>query len=562
MKTSRRSFIKKSAAAAAVTLAGRTLFPSFLRARTGAAGNPLRMLPDFTGGALTAAPGTAELRPGSLTDIYGLNGSYLGPTIRVRNGDTFAAQLRNRLADEDLILHWHGLFAPEAMDGHPHYAIGPGENYDYSFPIFQRAATCWYHSHTDMMTAPQVYKGLAGLFIIHDDEEQGLGLPAGEYDVALVIQDKRVTDDFQFEYKPTSVDKMRGWQGDTILVNGTPDALLSVAPTLYRFRLLNGANARVWKIGFADGRSFHLIAGDGGLLDAPIEVDSFFLPPGARAEILVDFSGDAPGAQPLLQSLEYESGESVPGTRQGKPADLIGFPVERPGNSGGSIPQTLSTVPRLEPAAAVRTRNFMTHMFDGRHAINDLVFEMMRIDFEVPMGELEMWEFFNPSQQIHPMHVHGVHFQVVSRNGSPQVMPEERGWKDTVLLFPYDRVQVLLRFDAYPGMFMLHCHNLEHEDDGMMMNFRVTPPSSVNETDRSTGALRAWPNPASERTVLRFAPASNERELVVADELGRTVMRRMIPAGSDRANLRVSSLASGRYWCRIGSEAVMLAVVR
>lgn len=561
MKSSRRSFIKQSAAAAAITVAGRSFLPSLLRATPLAAGNPLRSLPNFAGGALTAAAGTDELRPGTQTAIYGLNGTYFGPTIHVNRGDRFAAQLRNQLAEEDLILHWHGLFAPEEMDGHPRFAVGPGQAYDYDFAVNQRAATHWYHSHTDMRTGPQVYKGLAGFFIVHDEEELALGLPSGEYDVPLAIQDKRVTDDFQLVYNLTGLDTMRGWQGDTILVNGTPDASLQVARTLYRFRLLNAANARVWKIAFADGRSFHLIANDGGLLEAPIEIESFFLPPGGRAEILVDFSGDPEGTEVPLQSLEFE-GESLPGTRQGTPADLMRFVVNRTGPSGGTVPEVLSSIPHLDPNAVVRTRSFKTHMFDGKHAINDLIFDMMRVDFEVPMGELEMWEFFNPSQELHPMHVHGVHFQVVNRNGSTEIPPEEQGWKDTVLLFPYDRVQVLLRFDAHPGLFMLHCHNLEHEDDGMMMNFRVTPPASAHDENRPSGPLRAWPNPVADRTTLRFSPAPRERQLLVADQLGREVLCETIAALSTHTTLNLSHLPGGRYWCRLGSEAVPLAVVR
>lgn len=561
MESSRRSFLKQSTAAA-VVVAGHSLLPSLLRARSLPPGNPVRTLPDFTGGALTAAPGTNVLWPGKETAIYGLNGSYLGPTIRVNRGERFSAELRNQLVGEDLVLHWHGLLAPEDMDGHPHYAIGPGGTYNYDFLVNQRAATCWYHSHTDMRTGPQVYKGLAGFFIVHDEEERGLGLPSGQYDVPLAIQDKRVSDDLQFQYNLTTLDKMRGWQGDTILVNGTPDASLGVARTLYRFRLLNAANARVWKVVFSDRRAFHLIANDGGLLEQPVVVDSFFLPPGARTEILVDFSGDALGTELILQSLEFDNGESIPGTRQGNPADLIRFVVEREGASGGIVPETLSSIPRLDPSAAVRTRTFRTHMFDGRHAINDLSFEMMRVDFEVPMGELEMWEFFNPSQQIHPMHVHGVHFQVVKRNGSTQLAAEDQGWKDTVLLFPYDRVEVLLRFEAHPGLFLLHCHNLEHEDDGMMMNFYVTPPSSVNDTGRTSGALRAQPNPASDQTVLHFAPATKERALLLTDELGRELLRKNISPLIDHATLDLSKLTNGRYWCRVGNEAVPLVIVR
>ena len=561
MTSSRRSFLKKMTAATALSLTGPRLFSPLLRARPLASGNPLNIPAELAGTVLTGAPAMVELQPGVQTAVYGLNGTYLGPTIRVNRSDGFAVQLQNRLADEDLILHWHGLFAPEDMDGHPRHAVGPGENYDYDFVVNQRAGTYWYHSHTDMITGPQVYKGLAGLFIVHDQAELGLGLPSGEYDLPLIVQDKRVTPDFQFEYAPTPIDVMRGWQGDTILVNGTPDAVFSASQTLYRFRLLNGANARVWKIGFSDDRNFHLIAGDGGLLEQPIEIDSLFLPPGARAEILVDFSDDQMNSEVLLQSQEFD-GESIAGTRQGKPADLMRICVESDASSGGVIPETLSSIEQLDPLDVVRTREFRTHMLDGQHAINDLIFGMNRIDFDVAMYELEAWEFFNPSQAIHPMHVHGVHFQVVERNGSiDNVWPEEQGWKDTVLLFPFDRVRVLLRFDRYPGVFMLHCHNLEHEDDGMMMNFRVTPPSSVAGLDRTSQYLQAYPNPVSGRTTLRFKAESRARKLALVDMRGNSVLHQTIPAQTEQVSLDLSGVAAGSYWCKVGTESLKITRV-
>ncbi|MCB0714054.1 MAG: multicopper oxidase domain-containing protein [Ignavibacteriae bacterium] len=559
MPINRRTFLKRTAAASGIIAASPLLRYSNLLASPDEA-NPLRRIPDLEGNLLTVAPTRFSLRPGGDSAIYGINGSYLGPTIRLNRGGELNVKMENRLIDEDLIIHWHGILAPSEMDGHPHLAVGPGEDYDYNFTVNQRAGTYWYHSHTDKFTGSQVYRGVAGLFIVHDEEESGLGLPSGDYDISVVLQDKRVTPDFELDYNLAPVDVMRGWQGDTMLVNGRPNVQLDVDRTLYRFRLLNGSNARVFLVGFEDGRTFHLIANEGGLLESPVEIDQFFLPPAGRAEILVDFSDDELNANLLLRSLTFFN-ESFPGSRQGKEADLLCFRVTGDGDSGGVVPQTMTTIEPYDPEAAMRSRSFRLHMANGHHAINDLSFELNRIDFEVPMGELEVWEFFNPTQLIHPMHVHGTQFQILDRNGRTEnIRPEEKGWKDMALLFPQEQVRVLVRFDAHPGRFMLHCHNLEHEDDGMMLNFRVNNPASVGGGVGERGHLSASPNIVEKETLIRFNPVKGDRQLQVIDLQGRTLLQRIIPSGRDSSLLDLSGFPSGSYWCRLGNESVRLLV--
>jgi FtsP/CotA-like multicopper oxidase with cupredoxin domain len=365
-----------------------------------------------------------------------------------------------------------------------------------------------------------------------------------------------VSEDNQLIYELNDVEKMIGWQGDTILVNGTHEPSLQVERTRYRFRLLNGANARVFLLGFEDGRPFHLIANDGGLLSAPVEVESIYLAPGERGEILVDFSNDLSGESLLLRSLEFTE-EFIPRTRQGKPAELIRFEVGGAGPTPPPLPATLSTIEEYDPEEAIRTREFNLHMFGGGHAINDLLFDPERVDFTVPINELEIWHFTNGTQTIHPMHVHGLQFQVLDRNGSTNlVRPEERGWKDTVTLFPTSAVRVLIRFTAHAGMFMLHCHNLEHEDDGMMMNFMVDPNTGVRNVNRQAGPLRATPNTTRGPVELTFTPSSRDRLLEVSDLTGQMVMRHPIPSGSDRMMINLSSEPSGMYVVRVGMESV------
>lgn len=279
------------------------------------------------------APASLPVWPGFSTDVFAINGSVPGPTIRMRRGQEFAAQIDNQLA-QPLVLHWHGILAPERMDGHPRDAVAAGRTYDIRFSVDQRASTSWYHAHTDLLTAEQVYAGVAGLFIVEDPVEQALNLPRGDHDLPLVIADRRSNEQHQFTYAPTMMDIMAGYLGDVILVNGTPDAWHSVDQGPYRFRLLNGSNARVFKMGFSDNHPFHLIGGDGGLLPAPVEVTSALLAPGERLEILMDFTSYNLDTSVMLKSLAFPAfggGGMMGGPPQGIEMNLLQFYVDHPG---------------------------------------------------------------------------------------------------------------------------------------------------------------------------------------------------------------------------------------
>jgi FtsP/CotA-like multicopper oxidase with cupredoxin domain len=254
-------------------------------------------------------------------------------------------------------------------------------------------------------------------------------------------------------------------------------------------RLLNGSNARVFKVALGNGAPFRLIANDAGLLPAPVEVSSFFLAPGQRAEILVNFADFPHGATVELKSRPF-TGDLTMMSTQGREMPLMRFVGQHTGG-GGTVPAALTPFTPYDPAQAQRTRQFIIMMPEGGHGgghgggmgmtadtINGLLYEMHRTDFSVPFDELEVWEFQNHAEHMHPMHVHGALFQVLSRGTSPALPPEDTGWKDTVLVFPHETVRVLVKFDAHEGAFVLHCHNLEHEDGGMMLNFNVTktPP--------------------------------------------------------------------------------------
>ena len=441
--------------------------------------------PEMTGATLAASMVSQTIWRGATTTVWTLGDSFPGPTIRVGRGAGFSARIENRLS-EPTNVHWHGLASPPEMDGHPSDVIPPGQSRDIAFPIVDRAGTYWYHPHPDGRTARQVYGGMAGFFIVEDGRETTLGLPTGEYDVPLVIQDRRTSPDHSLTYAPGPMDLIAGVLGDTVLVNGRPDAVLPVAATLYRLRLLNGSNARVYRLAFADGRSFHVIGTDGGLLERPVSVARVDLGPGERVELLVDLTSDPVGTSILLKSLAFPvssgmMGGMMPGMGgagfpQGAALDVLRLRVERTGPAA-RMPDTLVPFERLDPARAEGTQVFILSMsmppVAGAFTINGRSFDARRIDVRARRGRLELWEVRNASSEPHPFHVHGTSFQVVSRTSGP-LGPQDLGWKDTVLTWPGEAVTLAIRFEQYAGLYVLHCHNLEHEDAGMMLNLEAS----------------------------------------------------------------------------------------
>lgn len=401
---------------------------------------------------LEAAPGTVDLGDGRSSKAWVYNGLLPGPTIRARTGDAASIKLKNGLPSQPTITHWHGMLVDHANDGHPMMAIEPGAAYDYAFPIQNRAALNWYHPHPHMMTGEQVAMGLAGAFIINDAAEDALQLPGGTHEVPLVIRDTTLDRTGNLQYKPRS----GGFLGDLPLVNGTRDPFLAVDTALYRFRVLGGANARIFRLALSSGTGFTLIGNDGGLLQGSVEIDNVDLAPGERLDLLVDFRGLSAGTRVMLRDL-----------RAGW--DLLEFVVSRSVTDGSVIPAALSTITPLTDPVVTRTFSF-----DGMSKINGLEYDMNRIDFQVPLNQVERWRFTTNGNAPHPVHVHGASFQVVRRTGGRnRLFPWETGWKDTVLLEDRETVEVLIRFDAYKGVYLMHCHKLEHEDMGMMSNFEV-----------------------------------------------------------------------------------------
>ncbi len=459
-----------------------------------------------------------DLLKGDPSNLQALPGSYLGPTIHVQSGQKVRIHFQNQLAEESIV-HWHGLHIPAAMDGHPRYAIAPGETYVYEFEVRNRAGTYWYHPHPHGRTGIQVYYGLAGLFLVSDAAEQSAGLPSGEFDIPLVLQDRSFDGNNQFTYLSYGMGNMQmGHMGNRILVNGQPEASLALQPGTYRLRLLNGANARMFKLGWHDEQPLTVIATDGGLLDAPVQKDYVTLAPGERVELLVTLTEAQAGLPLLMQSRHFSDGMSGmmgdmdPILPNGEAFDVLRVQVAgdapayrtfMPSVMGGattaaSAAQVAAVQPQKSTITADRT--FRLRWQNGRWTINGRVFEMEGVaeDEIVPLGATEVWEFINEvdyggpggghgggmmgAMMAHPMHIHGLQFRVLERSVDASQMQHwhtmnegyvDEGWKDTILLMPGETVKLQVQFADYPGLFLYHCHNLEHEDAGMMRNYLV-----------------------------------------------------------------------------------------
>ncbi len=474
--------------------------------------------------ALTARPEEVSILPGRPTQVWRFHGevlqgdpavlepipdSYLGPTLHLQRGQRVRIHFTNQIPQESIV-HWHGLHVPAEMDGHPRYAIGPGESYVYEFTVLNRAGTYWYHPHPHGRTGPQVYAGMAGLLLVTDPEEQALDLPRGAFDLPLVLQDRLFDAQNRLVYLPNGpMDAMLGFLGDRILVNGRPEASRSVAPRPYRLRLLNGSNARIYKLGWSNGMPMTVIATDGGLLEQPVQLPYVTLGPAERVELWVDFRGVGPGESVVLENQPFVdpgSGMGMMGRMgqsafrplpQGTRYPIVTFQIDQEGEGGAPLPKRLAPVERIDPAQATATRRVsLTMQPPNGWTLNGRTFEMTGVaqDERVPLGATEIWEFVNQGGMgggmmggmgmlPHPMHMHGESFQVLERRPvSPQgealwqSLREgvvDAGWKDTVLVLPGQRVRVIRRFMDFTGLFLYHCHNLEHEDMGMMRNFEV-----------------------------------------------------------------------------------------
>lgn len=487
----RRRFLARGAATAASSLIG----PMGAQAQAARfeTALPIPELRDARAGngliQLVAAQGRHAFLPGSPTQTLGFSAAYLGPVLRLRKGDEVQVTVENRL-DRDTTAHWHGVRLPAAVDGGPHVVIKPASTWRPVLKIDQPETTAWYHAHPHYDSGRQVYMGLASLMIIEDGTGERLGLPRnyGVDDLPLILQDRQFDHSGALVYAAAGPSRMMGMRGDTLIVNGAFAPVAKVPRGLVRLRLLNAANARNFDLRFGDGRTFHVIASDGGYLGAPVAMQTLTIAPGERFEILVDFSS----GQPVLLETAADDRAMQPmggGMMRGM-ADMLGsgagelmrFEVDASKPvAARRIPATLVTLAAADAGRVAVRRNvsldmgptMMRGMAGGRGiggppmGINGQAYDMHRIDFSPRLGSTEIWEV-TPNMMAHPFHVHGVSFRVLSIGGRPPA-PHLAGHKDTILL---DAPGQLLMTFTQPATrekpFMFHCHILEHEDGGMM----------------------------------------------------------------------------------------------
>jgi blue copper oxidase len=430
---------------------------------------------------------------------------YINPTLVVRRGERVQIDLVNRL-DAPTIAHWHGLAVDTRNDGGGMNLIGPSETYAYDFEAMNRSALYWYHPHPHGETARQMYNGLYGAIQLEDDDDdslrKALDLVPGRSEIALVMQDRRADS----SYSPSAADLMHGFFGDELYVNGTRCPYFDVGSRVYRLRILNACNARTLRLALRGSTSaripFIVIGSDGGLLPAPQRAEQVFLAAAERLDILVDLRDAALGETLVLESLAFDPmhtemagatatdhgahnhGSAWP---EGAARALLQLRVREHVVYDRSIPSKLSSIVPTDVSSA-RERPFRLGFNKGRWRINDRVFAMGETPIEVARDSTEIWLLRNYHTSMpHAMHLHGFHFEILERETSPDFIHalaiDERGRlaadlgrKDTVLVWPGESVRVAIRFAMpFPGpqTYVFHCHNLEHEDGGMMLGVKV-----------------------------------------------------------------------------------------
>ena len=448
---------------------------------------------------ITQTAAMASILPDVKTAIWGYNGIFPGPTINSRRARTSVVTHTNNLP-VPTVVHLHAGRTPHDSDGYPidyvfpvdrsymkqhtsmdHMDMGgaiAGDTSDghraYAYPLDQRAAMLWYHDHRMDFTGPSVWRGLAGIHFVRDEEEDALGLPSGPRELPLMITDRSFAADGSLAYP--SVDEtlmttpgvtdafVAGVLGDVMLVNGTPWPVAKVDGAKYRLRIVNACNARRLDLRLDPQPEGALtqIGTDGGLLAAPIRQEHFELAPAQRVDLIIDFSTFKPGTRVTLVNDFGDANMS----------QVMRFVIGEKIDDPFTVPDKLATIETLTAAQSVITRTFRFRSGDVGHTKGWLIdgqpFSPDNISASPRLGTVEVWRLI--ADFHHPVHIHLNPFQVLSRGiGGPG--PFDAGWKDTIDLRPAEEASIAIKFDGYAGKYVFHCHNLEHEDMAMMANF-------------------------------------------------------------------------------------------
>jgi FtsP/CotA-like multicopper oxidase with cupredoxin domain len=514
MRFTRRSFIKATSASVFLpAIIGRAW------AAEGGAPLPIPEVMDLAGGTmgeLTAQLGSSQILQGVNTETAGYSQAFGGPVIRVKRGETAKLKLGNSIA-EPVSVHWHGMHIEGAQDGGPHTPVLPNATLDAALDIDQPATTLWYHSHIMERTGAHVWYGLAGMLLVDDPDAADSGLPStyGEDDIPLVVQDRIFGSNGEMIYTPRGPSLMHGYRGSEIVVNGALRPEASVPAGMVRLRILNGSNARIYHFHFEDGRSFSQVGTDGGLLPETASMNVLTLAPAERAEIIVDFSDGAAirllsgpdNNSPMGGMMGGRGGGMMGGRRGGMmsgnklPAGgdypVLKIKIAKKASNNDALPTRLTPIKALRTKDAANSDNPRTIKLSMRHMsalLNGRSYKMndIRPDEVIPVNTLQLMAFDNgfggrrgmgmSMDMPHPMHLHGEQFQIIKREVSPRHLDAystiekglvDGGWHDTTLVMHGEKVTFLKPFNDFKGLFMYHCHNLEHEDMGMMRDYLV-----------------------------------------------------------------------------------------
>lgn len=592
-------------------------------------------------------PGTGQPL---LTTVWGYNGSYPGPTIEARRNKTINILWKNELKDSNniplqhflpidtainfarppgwpasgvpTVVHVHGGHNESASDGLPGSWYTPG--FALTGPTFikqtlsyfndQEAATIWYHDHAYGITRMNVYMGLAGFYLIRDTAEENLGLPSGNYEIPLAIQDRVFREDGSLFY-PTEVDSAGNYTsrikpemfGDFILVNGKAWPVLEVEPRKYRFRIVNGSDSRFYNLYMPNNILFQQIGSDGGLLNSPLMISNLLVAPGERADVVIDFSDSALFGQTLVlrnnAPTPFPGGDSVAEATAGQ---IMAFKVTKTlqGTDNSVVPGTLRSVPIQALSNPKTTRQLVLVEDEDKHG--GLMARLGTsaaggLEFEAPVTEnpklndTEVWEIINTTPDAHPIHLHLVQYQVLNSQrydtslyevgdtaslklvgNAIKPAPRDRGWKDTYVMYPGEVTRIIAKFER-EGLYVWHCHILTHEDHEMMRPFYVgdIPTSIDKEFVKANDAfsIQVYPNPFNGNINISLKlEKSSPLDISVYNMLGEkvaTIKNGLMAAGQHNINWEGRSNAGnivpcGVYLCRIrnGDKEQAIKMVR
>ena len=487
------------------------------------------------------------------------NETFWGPTLFINKGDVVNMNVTNNL-NESTTLHWHGMHLPAVMDGGPHQIIPAGSVWQPYWTMTNDAGTYWYHPHLHETTEEQITKGVGGLIIVKDAVESALPLPRtyGVDDIPLILTSRNFTGTNQF-----SVGRA---YGDFLLTNGVLNGQVTLPKQVVRLRILNAEIERGYNLGFADNRTFYVIANDGGLLNSRVAVTRLPVHVGERYEILVDLTGDAIGATLDLKAYNSGQSNSFPGGEPGAAGQFgsllnnTTFNILRI-NIGATTASPITIVPtnlanNTYFTAVDATVNRTVSITGGQNGgavpftFDNTVFNINNINKVLTVDTTEKWTIVNSPNAVfgHSFHIHDVEFKIVSRS-TGAVGAYESGWKDTFFISRGESVSFVCRFKDYADAthpFMYHCHFSQHEDDGMMGQFTVTGTPLNTESLPTSTKFKLFPNPASDKLFINLNDPNTEIYYITITTIeGRVVM--MLPQPQWHYGIDISNLSSGVY---------------